>query len=218
MFVSASCAVRYIARRMSGAAGAARRCTASFTGSPLCSVTHRSAPRCAPVPAAPRRARPRSPAVPPPDRWRRGDGPGRAPCDQLGVGTAVACQQARALQLQCQRRQRVREHVVHLARQPPAFGRRRGAGLGRLRGFERRASRRAACASSASRRTTARPQAALTVRRLRVQPPLRPRLSSPAPRQHQGSRAALEPHRRDDPDEVRPCLPDPLRLQVSKRR
>ena len=42
--------------------------------------------------------------------------------DDLGIGAAVARQQPRALELERERRQRVREHVVHLARHAPALG------------------------------------------------------------------------------------------------
>ena len=48
--------------------------------------------------------------------------------DDLGVGVAVARQQPRALELQRERRQRVGEHVVHVAREPAALGDRGLAG------------------------------------------------------------------------------------------
>ena len=53
--------------------------------------------------------------------------------DHLGVGAAVARQQPRALELQRERRQRVREHVVHVAREPAALGQRGGLGVRRAR-------------------------------------------------------------------------------------
>ena len=56
--------------------------------------------------------------------------------DHLRVGAAVAREQPRALELQRERRQRVREHVVHVARE---------------RGCARPARRPAACASRDSR-------------------------------------------------------------------
>jgi hypothetical protein len=49
--------------------------------------------------------------------------------DDLGVGVAVAREQPRALELQRQRRQGVREHVVHVAREPAALGQRRRLGV-----------------------------------------------------------------------------------------
>ena len=51
--------------------------------------------------------------------------------DDLGVGAAVARQQPRALELERERRQRVREHVVHLARHAAALGGGRRLGRGR---------------------------------------------------------------------------------------
>ena len=72
--------------------------------------------------------------------------------DHLGVGAAVARQQPRALELQRERGERVREHVVQLARDAAALGQRgrlgvRGARLAqlldeRLRSLLRVASRR----------------------------------------------------------------------------
>ena len=76
--------------------------------------------------------------------------------DDLRVGAAVAGEQPRALELQRERRQRVREHVVHVARDAAALGQRgrlgvRGARLAQL--LDQRlglvAARRAAGASAA---------------------------------------------------------------------
>ena len=50
--------------------------------------------------------------------------------DHLGVGAAVAGEQPRALELQRERAQRVREHVVQLARHAAALGQRRRLGVG----------------------------------------------------------------------------------------
>ena len=66
--------------------------------------------------------------------------------DDLGVGVAVARQQPRALELQRQRRQGVREHVVHVAREPAALGQRRPTRPAR------RATRSSSTSASASSR------------------------------------------------------------------
>jgi hypothetical protein len=54
----------------------------------------------------------------------------------VGVDAAVVGEQAGALELERQRRERVGEDVVHLAREATALGGRGGAGLGRLRDLE----------------------------------------------------------------------------------
>ena len=57
--------------------------------------------------------------------------------NELTLDVILVCQQARALEVERQRRERMREHVVQLARDPPPLGHRRRTRLGHRGDFER---------------------------------------------------------------------------------
>jgi hypothetical protein len=134
------------------------------------------------------------------------------------VGVVLAREQARGLELERQRRQRVREHVVHLTRKPPPLGRRGRARLGCLRGLERGVlvARLAHQPHDEEPRNSAQQDRRRTAATATGQSDGADR--DQRDREHRHGRDPFEPHRGHDPDKVRTGLPDAVRLHGREDR